>query len=351
MNQFESSGVSASSEEEMPSLRDWLGSDETMSSMQKIAKALRRYALRKQLSPDFIGLGCSLQEPGAENALLSVLAEFVLTHPVFQSRLRSLTGVQRDRLLLISFLNYWRDRSNSSGGDPWRKYRKHVFDVLRADECFITLGDSGPAKFSMVEKSRTVQPLCGEDLKGISMPTKFSFAGVDEARKRAVILRLAEHFWSFFSIAFGEPVWLEISSFVSWIFIHFPMAGGKEILVEEPDTIPDDRFRPDGFSVEEGCIEGFAAAFSCRMTPRQREVFLYRNCRKATLSKTAEYIGVGSPQTVKNHQDRVEELLGEFCRELPWLSPEDLDSLAIELFFEKLCAILENMISTPSAQI
>lgn len=349
MNQFESSGLPASSEGEMSSLRDWLGSAEAMSLMRKIAGDLRRYALRKQLSPDFIGLGCSLQEPGAEDALLSALAEFVLTHSSFQCRFRSLAETNRARFLLVSFLNHWRDRGNSSGGDPWRKYRKRVFDVLRADERFITRGDSGPAKFSMVEGSRTVQPLSEEDLKGVPTPAGLAFSGSGEARKRKVILRLAEHFWSFLSGAFGHPVWLEISSLASWIFIHSPDGRGKELPVDEPDAIPDERFRPDGFPLEAGLVEGFAETFSNRLTPRQREIFLYRNCRKATLSKTAEHMGIGSPQTVKNHQDRAEALLGDFCRELPWLSPEDLDSSAIELFFEKLCAILENAISTPSA--
>lgn len=329
-------------------MRQWLDSEETVRFLKKTAAMILVDARRQKLSPDLIGLDTHLKDLVALEEIFSVLTEFLLTNETLQSLLCTKDDMNRSRYIMVSFLNHWKSRALGTGGDPWRKFRKHVFDKLRKSDTVFTRAAPPPARYSVDADSREIQSLPKEIRDGIGPPPEVGRLTREEAVKRETILKLAVYFWHRVCELENHPVWIDINDLVDWIFAHFSMGTPDEAPFGSSEDVADNRYRPDAPPVDETLLHAWADRFSHRLSPDQQTVLFLLRCLGATLKEAAERLHVKSPETVRKRLERGEALLKGFCRELPWLSDDDFDRRAAELFIEILCEILEKSVSTPS---
>lgn len=178
-----------------------------------------------------------------------------------------------------------------------------------------------------------------EDLRGIPFPPEYHKSRHDGAVKtKGAILGLADYFWDQIHALWGkEPVWVDIRDFISWMGRHVPLkrASGD-------DEFPWDDFESRGVAEEmrpsgqvywdPDAVKSWALNFYNQMDVKQLHIFQLFHQADLTFKEIARKTGYKGSSGPKYVVDHVAARLRYFLRDLPWLSPDDLQEEAFALF-------------------
>ena len=92
-------------------------------------------------------------------------------------------------------------------------------------------------------------------------------------------------------------------------------------------------------------VVAWAGQFAERLKPKEKAVFLMRHREGLTLEQIADKLGYSGPSGPAYPLARAEEKLRSFLRDLDWLSPEDENREARDLFLDTLFSLLKNQTS------
>lgn len=253
------------------------------------------------------------------------------------------------------FISQWLTGARTPARDPFRYLYKRTQDLLRDQERFFTLSNEGRSTaYSMRGQNRSIPPLIKEDLKSIAFPAGFTRRGSGAAVKtKAEILGLATCFWKgIFDLWGKEPVWVDIRDFISWIALHVPLNR-----ISMADEFPREAFefrgpegaasQADGAYWDPAVVKSWALRFFQQMDRKQLRIFRLFHQENQTLKEIARKMGYKGSSGPKYVVDHVTARLQFFLRDLPWLSPDDLNEEAFALFFDTLFALLKNRAAEP----
>lgn len=160
-------------------------------------------------------------------------------------------------------------------------------------------------------------------------------------------------FWDRIHVLWGEEaVWVDVRDFVSWVAFHVPL--GQASVADE--------FPPDGFELSEysakapsaaethwdaDAVKSWARQFYSQTDPKKLTIFQLVHQKNLTLKTIAQQFGYRGSSGPKYVLDHVTSKLQFFLRDLPWLSPDDLNEEAFSLFFDTLFALLKKNASKP----
>ena len=200
--------------------------------------------------------------------------------------------------------------------------------------------------FSMDSQSVETPPLTSEDLAEI--PYADEALTYEAVNREGVLVRMAEHFWlEVKRIWYGKSVWVRVSDFITWVGLHVQLkqprvseerAGEKDLI----SAVADDRPGPDQLFFDAARVVEWAGMFAARLKAKEKAVFWMRYHQGLTLEQIAERLNYGGPSGPAYTLERAEEKLRFFLRDLPWLSPDDLNPEALDLFLETLFSLLKN---------
>ncbi|MFW5635194.1 MAG: hypothetical protein ACOC3A_00915 [Thermodesulfobacteriota bacterium] len=334
-------------------MSEWLASDAGRAVLDRLVPAVFRQARARRLSLRFLGLELDWRDIHSgkflEDDLRSELARFLLEKatPIR----RALTAGENNpaAYLKMAFLNHWIDRTRKREADVHRFMRKRVLDVLQAAPGFYVFTEKGsPTRFSRDPAGRPLPPLATEDLDEIEFPSGWEGGrDLDSLNTGDALRILAHHFYETVSTLWGGAgVQVDLSDFLRWFFRHAD-TGAPVSVDAPPDSLPDSRPPVNPSPADEKLIRQWATCCAQRLSDNEKAAVYYRYWTRSTLEKIAEKLGYKSPGSADNQVASAERKMKTFLRELPDLSPEDLDETAFRLFMDALQDVLKKSIPTP----
>lgn len=345
------------SDREFSDLREWIGSSEGRTVMDRLAYSVRDTVVSRNLPLSFINKDPfgSRTDSDLLQEIRSELVLFFLENA--EQVKRHLISGDRNFPLFIKhrFLSHWLSGSRTPSTDPFRYLYKRAQDLLRDQEGFFTLAKKGRSTaFSKRPQNRAIPPLVEEDLRSIPFPPEYNQSRHAGAVKtKAAILGLADYFWDRIHALWGkEPVWVDIRDFISWIGRHVPLkrASGD---AEFPQDSCESRgsngevLRPREGYWDPDAVKSWALLFFNQIDRKQLLAFQLFHQENLTLKKIALKMGYKGSSGPKYVVDHVTARLQFFLRDLPWLSPDDLEEEAFALFFDTLFALLKKNATAP----
>lgn len=336
----------------------WLSSSKGRSIIHGAARSILHDVRQKRLSLLFLNLGRSAVEN--PEALLDEI-QSALTLFLLEKKDTSLQGLSHDPNAAIKlqhwFVRYWIDQTRRPDQDRYRYLYKRITNVLRnSDQFYIYAPDQKGTFFSTAPENQTTAPLCDEDLEGIDMPTEMAqLAGFDSINNKNTISAIAGHFWEQVSALFkGKAVWVEIKTLMAWI----GRTVSFENMLETAQNLDDnlgagltfDRIESSEQSIyDPEIVKIWAKKAAMVLSKNERLVFYLRYGRDMGLQTIAEHMGSQGRSAGRSSYwlDKAHNRLKTFLRDLPWLSPEDLDENAFSLFRETLLDHLKEMVLMP----
>jgi len=328
----------------------WLESKEGQAVLAGIARSVIADARSRNLSPAFLKLE-SLYDPENEEILTEIkqeLALFILEKKGLQKRLCA-EGDNSRAYLKIAFVHHWIEKTRRSDVDPWRNLYKRTATVLSQSSDFQSFarGAQGTS-FSMAPESVPITPLSLEDFSEIPFPDQTvesrEFVHIN---KKDILLVLAAYFWKKVSgIYRGKPVLIDLRDFINWIGFYVTLSPVKPVGEyrkgeQSPDqgsgidSIPDkDNFNPE-------LVKHWAENFAGSLNEREKLVVFLVYHEGISLNRIAQKMGYKGPSGPKYQIDQVENKLKFFLRDLPWLSPDDLNEDAFLFFLDTVLFILK----------
>ena len=330
--------------------REWLESPEGHTVMDRLAHSVRDTVASRNLPLSFINkdpFGSRMDSDFLQEIRSELVLFFLENADQVKTYLMS-GGRNFPVFMKQRFLSQWLSNSRTPSTDPFRYLYKRSQDLLREQESFFTLAKIGRSTaFSKKPQNRAIPPLVEEDLQSIPFPPEYNRSQHDGAVKtKAAILGLADYFWDRIHSLWGnEPVWVDIRDFISWIGFHVPLkraVGETEFALDscEFQGPHEDYWDPDA-------VKSWALLFFNQTDRKQLVVFQLFHQENLTLKKIALKMGYKGSSGPKYVVDHVTARLQFFLRDLPWLSPDDLDEEAFALFFDTLFALLKNSATEP----
>lgn len=334
-------------------IRDWLSKPETGALLDAAARSVLKAVRERKLSPLFLKQGIRPDAPPNE-LLPDIRSEIVLfileNRRRIQERLAS-SGKMAGLELKNAFILYWLDKTRNPGSDPRRYLYKRVLDTLRKAKGFFIRSSRGSATvFSMANEGITIPGLSDEDLALVPLPEEIVGGAPSEALKReSTLIKLARYFWERVRDMWdGKPVWVSLADFTGWIgrwaAVDLPAAAGVDI---DLAASPDLQAGAVGQSFDPEKIREWAEDFAGRLSGKEKAVFYLHQGSGLTLEAIAGRLGYGGPSGPHYQLDQVQAKLRFFLRDLPWMSPDDLNEEAFSLFLDTLLSILKQAAAEP----
>lgn len=337
------------------SIREWLTTKDGQAVLASVVSAVSASARSRNLSPAFL-MNDNFGEYAPEDLVDDVRSELTLFIVENSARLAAVLTSDNSNpypFLKQAFINHWIAKTRTGGKDPQRAFYKRLQDVLRNASGFHMLSNSQrPLSFSLLSDNSTTPRLCEEDIFSIPFPGDLP-RYYESINKKGALTRLAGYFWKRVSGMWGDiPVWVDMRDFVSWIGIHIPLKapmvhkedpGGRLVI----DRIPDDGASPDALPYEPDLIIKWAGHFSNRLTQKEREVFRLSYGVGLNLREVAVELNYKGSSGPKYILEGVNGKLRFFLRDLPWLSPDDFNREAFNLFMETVISILKKGTAKP----
>lgn len=262
-------------------------------------------------------------------------------------KILSIPGRGAAAFLRTVLINEWRSRARTPSRDPVRYLQKRAGDLLRKAGRIPPL-PSGPRGtcFSFGEGSVPIPPLADEDLRAIPFPDdQIRDRTWEGIRRGKAILLLAEHFWRGVSGLWKDPaVRVDVCDLVRWIAMHVPLAQPGETVPLSEHTIAEDfpgiRFDPER-------VKAWARQCARILGPKEARAFLLYENEDRGPSEIARRLGYRSASGAKYAVERAMKTMKGFMRDLPWVSPDDLDEEAFALFRDEIIHSLKSRLRDP----
>lgn len=338
-------------------LREWLESPQGGELMDRVARSVRDTVVSRNLPLTFINKDPfgSRTDSDLFQEIRSELLLFILENAELLKR--HLICGERNFPALVKqrFISRWLTGARTPAMDPFRYLYKRAQDLLREQEGFFTLSKKGRStSYSRKAQNRAIPPLAEEDLRSIPFPTEHTGRLNDGAVKTgAAILGLAAYFWERVHDLWGkEAVWVDIRDFVTWIGRHVQL-NRVSMSAEFPGDESESReFTGEDLQSGEGrwdpvAVKSWALQFFHQVDRKKLQIFRLFHQEKQTLGEIARKMGYKGSSGPKYVVDHVAATLQFFLRDLPWLSPDDLDEEAFALFFDTLFDLLKNRVAEP----
>lgn len=334
-------------------LHIFLSSPEGGKYLDDVARMVFKTATSTRLPSRAVDLPSEKAFP--ENVVIdeirSALVEFLMGKEAVLKAILCPDAPNPEGFLHAAFIRHWIDRVRRTGEDAFRDLRDYVMRVVREDDRFYRYARGKEVLYSLCERNRTLQPMSDEDLLDISFPGDLVENRSLEGIKRISVMPfLAVHFWRAVAEMYGTPrAWVPLNSLIRWLLVHTASAEDRPAF-GDLETVggyaSDEATRPDRRHFDPGRVAEFAGLFANRLKDRLKPSFFLCYCRLMTPGEMAGTLGYAE-QTARNHIKETDAMLKTFLRDLPWLSPPDLNDEAFSFFLESLCRILEKTV--PSA--
>ncbi len=340
----------------MVGTRKWLDTQEAQALLGKVSRLAWKEIRTRRLSPGFIvgDLWTTRSTDDMLEDLHSELCLFILEKRPRLQRVLISGETNTASYLKTAFINHWISAIRGPDKDRRRYLHKRIVNVLGDSGTFHTfIGTSKRMAFSLAAESFPIPPLCSEDFTDISFPyAKLGRLGYDQINKKSVLLELADYFWSQISRLWdNKPVRVDIGDFVAWLSLHVStdsVMPAKERFAENGraqnpvDEVPDDRHRPDRNLFDPELLRSWAQSLVNSLTGKERATLYLRYKQGVSLEKTAQSLGLKGASGVLYHQEKAEEKMRFFLRDLPGLSPDDLEKTAFSIFYDTLFLLLKD---------
>lgn len=347
----------------MNAILKWLESDNGHQALLKLARGLLNDSVVISLFRRFTAddpFGTEIQDPdGILAELLSELTCFLLESREQIRQAAVLPENDCSRLIRAGFVNYLKDRLRTPGKDPYSYLYRRIVTVLReSDGFFVRSKTRAGTAYSSTSDSMSIPPLVREDLTGISFPFEMlERLAFEEVNKKRRLLALATVFWDAVSrLAGGAAAWVDVRDLVAWIAMHVPLAGPQAcrpgVSDKDREEWPFDRLETASRDPELGTfdvqkIKTWAGNMAARLNQKQALALVLSHGEGLSLEQIAQNLHLRGPSGAAYHVERAESVLRDFLRDLPWLSPPDLNEDAFSLFWETLASFLKKRTAKP----
>lgn len=318
-------------------VRAWLATEEAGRLVRRAARSVLRTARQKGCSFTFLGFDTAtgLEDAALLDDIESQLKLYVLENRRGIQEKILLSGTMAGLLLQHGFMQDWIDAGRKRESDPWRYLYRRAVESMRACCDFARKGgrEQGTV-YSLAEESVLIQEPSEEDLGCILFPIVMATPAYDDLKRSETILELAKHFWNELSAQWGgRPVWVSVRSLINWIALHADLgqvrrAGSSGLQRDPLETVPDEGSLP----FNEELVTRWAGKFAASLDADEGLAFVLHCGDGRTLSEVAETMGYKNPSGPSYQIDKAKEKLKRFVRDLPWLSPPDLNEEAWSLF-------------------
>ncbi len=341
---------------EVAVIAKWLESAEADALLDRLAQSVRNTVLSRNLPMSFINKDPYGSRSDSE-MLKEIRSELTLFLLENAGRLEATVSGNRAGLpgiLKQQFVSRWLSGSRNLSKDPFRYLYKRTQDVLRGEPGFFTLSvKNRSTSYSMAPENRTIPPLVEEDFKSIPFPAKSGDLESGPLKTKAGIVDLSGYFWEQVrELCGGVSIWVDVRDFVSWVSPHVPLRQSlaeNDVYLEGHETAMwHTASHPDGGTYwDPHAVRSWAENFFNQVDPKKLLIFEMLHRKKMTLAEIAQKTGYSGGSGPKYVLDHVTTKLRLFLRELPWLSPDDLNEDAFSLFFETLFDLLKKEKTTP----
>jgi hypothetical protein len=332
-------------------LRAWLGDPANRNLLARVARAVYRELKLRHIPFGFLDQERQLNEP-PENILDAIQSELTLFILEKQSVMEGMLAAGERppvRYLRESFIRRCLDTARRSGTDRFRHFYKRAADVLRDSKGVHTMAARGRSTaFSLDPTSHRIPPLTQEDLEDIAFPAELAGSrSFESVNKKAVITDLAVYFWRELSRRWKDrPIWVELKDFVRWIDRQVPLKVSFEpkgsIRFDLLQQLSNGASLPQASVFDPEKVKKWAFQFAARLSDKEKTIFYLSCFQNLNLREIAEQLNYAGSSGPKYILDASIHELRKFLRDLPWLSPDDLNEDAVELFMDTLRLILKN---------
>ncbi|QTA88946.1 RNA polymerase sigma factor [Desulfonema magnum] len=330
---------------------NWLETPDTQQMLAGVASSVMKYVVSKSLSPSFLGQDARHYDSGDDFSedIRSELVLFILEHQSGIQKIFTSGNKNCHQYLKRAFINYWIEKTRKPLKDPRRYLYKHAADVLRDSEKFYTFARNNRASgFSMIKECIPIPPLSSEDIHEINFPDHLvARLEYESVNKKNTLLMLAAYFWNQISQMWGnKPVCVDLRDFINWICLYVSvtppipvkrLTGGKDPW----ELTPEHCQKPDEIYFDPELVRKWARNFANRLSQKEKAVFILRHEDDLSLKEIARRLGYKGSSGPKYPLNHAENKLRFFLRDLPWLSPDDLNEEAFSLFRDTLLLILK----------
>jgi len=250
-----------------------------------------------------------------------------------------------DAYIYASFINHLKESARKRGTDAGRYLYKRATSVFSKAKPAMTVKKTKQSSaFSLrpAEENRSIPSLTDDDLAAIPFPMdQVQRLDFDAVNQKTALMTLGAHFWNTVFEMWGRtPVWIEVYDFIRWVQRHVTMP--RLVSLEEIEALAGPVGDPaDDASFDPEKVKAWARLFANHLNPKEKSVLLMRHGKGLSLEKIAralKYKGASGPVY---HLENAEEKLRHFLRDLPWLTPEDINPEAFTLFYETLMRFLK----------
>ena len=335
----------------------WIESPQGRTAMDRLARSVRDAVVSRNLPLSFINKDpfASRTDSDLIEEIRSELVLFFLENAGHLEKHLMCGDRNFPAYMKQQFLSQWLSKARTPARDPYRYLYKRAQDLLRLEKDFFTHIKKGQSTaFSKRPQNRAIPPLVDEDLRSIPFPPEYHNSPRDNAVKtKREILGLAGYFWDqVHTLWEQEPVWVDIRDFITWIAHNVPLrrasgdtefpAGGYDPLESPEEALRSGEtyWDPDG-------VKSWALIFFHQTDPKKLQIFQLFHQENKTLREIALKMGYKGSSGPKYAVDHVTAALQFFLRDLPWLSPDDLNQEAFALFFDTLFTLLKNSATAP----
>jgi len=342
-------------------VRKWLETSEAQDLLARVARLIWREVRVRRLSLSFIthDFWADAVTEDLINDIQSELCLFILEGRSRIQEVLTSGAANTASYLKAAFINHWIGMTRGPDKDRRRHLHKRLGDVLRASEGFHTSAKGARGMtFSLALESLPIPPLSSEDMAEIPFPyASVAKLEYDQINKKAVLFELSRHFWNHVSAMWEDkPVQVDVADLVDWISLHVSMRSfkkeeslphGQDKPANPIEQVQDDRPRPDQEYFDPELVKSWAQKLANRLNEKEKAVLYLRVEEELTFEATAKKMGLRGPSGSQYHQEKAEEKLRSFLRDLPWVSSDDLNDKACSLFHETLFSVLKKSVPKP----
>ncbi|MDD5204086.1 MAG: hypothetical protein PHS17_01620 [Desulfobacterales bacterium] len=313
----------------------WLATEEAQSLVKRAARWVLRQARLTGYSLTFMGFDpvSALDDDALLEDVESRLKFYILENRRGIQEKIVLLGPKAGGVLQNGFMQEWTDASRNRESDPWHYLYKRAVEIMGACPDFARKKVNNGMLYSLGDESASIPEPADEDLRCVVFPE--AMAEREDLKRSETILGLAKYFWKAISAQWGEPVWVPVRSLINWIALRVDLsrprrAESSTTDQQDPlDGVPDE---DKGLPVDEEKVALWARKFAASLDEDEGLAFALHWGDGRTLSEVARRIGYKNPSGVSYLIDKAKEKMKRFVRDLPWLSPPDLNEEALSLF-------------------
>lgn len=330
-------------------LKEWVGSPKGRDLIRRVAVSVLHEVTHGGLVPPRLVLH-DCRNMSRDDLLDECIAEisfFLVAREDLVRRILSVPDPSAAALLKTAVVYGWKTLLRSPRRDPFRYLYKRACDVLRAAGRTTHLPAETPGvQYSFGNESIAVGPLAEEDLRAVSFPMDaVPRMTLEAVTGRNVLLTLAEHFWQGVAALWnGVEARIAVRDFVGWIALHIPLSAPGETIALEQVASPGE---PPRIYFDPEPIRQWAGQCAALLSAQQGAAFYFTEGEGIGLDETARRLGYRSASGAKYAVDRAREVIRYFLRDLPWVSPDDLDEEAFSIFRDELLAKLKSGLREP----